>query len=596
MPAASRGGWDAEANAPKHRFVDRGGLRAKLLCGLSRACGPDEMAVRVVSGPDTDSASVCVNGDEAIKSSKSRRGMNVVVVHGASKKIVESMSFDTYSHDGTELAEFLGGINDGRIVIMATADDAAFRLGDRARAAIRALGSAKIDSLNFRGSWVFVGQKGMKGTTVYEEVDPAELGLWSNGVEFAGCVPIKVDAGQIGYAAHRSFCRQFEGYGSFCSVDWISKSLAPAPPDRTRSLFSHTLPIAIMASSSRGRYLVQCLQSLMSLPGVNKTLITVFLDGYTVEAQKVVNLFGLRSVMFPKTISTSSMEQIFKNADIIAAHYYRSLDKVWELYPRKEHVIVLEEDLIVAPDFLNYFHYLLPLLTTDKKLLTISAWNDNGYLHSSSNNTLLYRSEFFPGLGWILSHSLWKELKGKWPPCCYGWSWDLWLREPAQRKNRDSIYPDVSRTYHIGRNGLNVNGYYFDHYFRDKALNKDPVAQLPAIDSMLPSAYDGNLNRLLSSGKLLSHASDTNPCQRSYIPWSRGAVFVLYYHQDKDDDVKHIQKICKCLRLWDLGVRGLYKGVLRFHYKGSHILAVGSLSPFARDHMPSSIHPLRLIV
>jgi alpha-1,3-mannosyl-glycoprotein beta-1,2-N-acetylglucosaminyltransferase len=39
---------------------------------------------------------------------------------------------------------------------------------------------------------------------------------------------------------------------------------------------------------------------------------------------------------------------------------------------------VLEEDLIVSPDFLSYFHYLLPLLQADKTLLTISAWNDNG--------------------------------------------------------------------------------------------------------------------------------------------------------------------------------------------------------------------------
>ena len=39
---------------------------------------------------------------------------------------------------------------------------------------------------------------------------------------------------------------------------------------------------------------------------------------------------------------------------------------------------MLEEDLIVSPDFLNYFHYLLPLLKADDTLLTISAWNDNG--------------------------------------------------------------------------------------------------------------------------------------------------------------------------------------------------------------------------
>ena len=44
----------------------------------------------------------------------------------------------------------------------------------------------------------------------------------------------------------------------------------------------------------------------------------------------------------------------------------------------KDCVIVLEEDLIVSPDFLYYFHYLKPLLDKDETLLTVSAWNDNG--------------------------------------------------------------------------------------------------------------------------------------------------------------------------------------------------------------------------
>jgi beta-1,2-N-acetylglucosaminyltransferase len=335
---------------------------------------------------------------------------------------------------------------------------------------------------------------------------------------------------------------------------------------------------------------------LFALPGVNSDLISVFVDGLSLEVHKIINLFDLQAVMFPKVKSTSSMAQIFRNADVVAAHYFRSLNKIWELYPNAKYVIVLEEDLIVSPDFLSYFHYLLPLLQADKTLLTISAWNDNGYLHASSNKSLLYRSEFFPGLGWLLAQSLWMEIKEKWPSCCYGWSWDLWLREPAQRKDRDSIYPDVSRTYHIGRNGLNVNGYYFDHYFRDRAMNKDPAAKLPSVESMFQATYDGRIKKLLSSAKLLLHGSTANPCDKTYIPESQGSTFVLVYHQDKDDDVRHIQKICSCLKLWDLGVRGLYKGVLRFHYKGSHVLAVGALSPFVKNEVRLNVQPIRMKV
>jgi hypothetical protein len=34
-------------------------------------------------------------------------------------------------------------------------------------------------------------------------------------------------------------------------------------------------------------------------------------------------------------------------------------------------------------------------------------------------------------------------------------------REPANTRGRECIIPDVSRTFHFGRRGLNVNNDYF---------------------------------------------------------------------------------------------------------------------------------------
>lgn len=58
----------------------------------------------------------------------------------------------------------------------------------------------------------------------------------------------------------------------------------------------------------------------------------------------------------------------------------------------------------------------------------ISAWNDQGYEHTSSDPALLYRVETMPGLGWILKRSLYKdELESKWPTpekvCCLAGCW-----------------------------------------------------------------------------------------------------------------------------------------------------------------------------
>lgn len=44
------------------------------------------------------------------------------------------------------------------------------RLGDHARRLLNDLGGGHIQNLKFRDSWYFVGQKGIEGYTVYEQV------------------------------------------------------------------------------------------------------------------------------------------------------------------------------------------------------------------------------------------------------------------------------------------------------------------------------------------------------------------------------------------------------------------------------------------
>ncbi|CAN0094972.1 unnamed protein product [Sphacelaria rigidula] len=42
-------------------------------------------------------------------------------------------------------------------------------------------------------------------------------------------------------------------------------------------------------------------------------------------------------------------------------------------------VIIVEDDLLFSPDFLEYFEYNAPILEQDPTTLVLSAWNDNGY-------------------------------------------------------------------------------------------------------------------------------------------------------------------------------------------------------------------------
>ena len=131
-------------------------------------------------------------------------------------------------------------------------------------------------------------------------------------------------------------------------------------------------------------------------------------------------------------------------------------------------LLFLEEDLEVAPDFFSYFASLAPLLGRDKSLMCVSAWNDHGQQGRAANTSAAYRTDIFPGLGWMLTAEFASEIIGEWPNM---W-WDEYMRKPDVRKGRQCIFPEVSRTHTFGAKGASRGGFYRKH-FANMMLNKD---------------------------------------------------------------------------------------------------------------------------
>lgn len=65
----------------------------------------------------------------------------------------------------------------------------------------------------------------------------------------------------------------------------------------------------------------------------------------------------------------------------------------------------------LAPDFFSYFQATSALLDIDSSLFCVSSWNDHGQSQFVQNETQLYRSDFFPGLGWMMVSSTWKDVR-----------------------------------------------------------------------------------------------------------------------------------------------------------------------------------------
>ncbi|CAH8526764.1 unnamed protein product [Heterobilharzia americana] len=151
----------------------------------------------------------------------------------------------------------------------------------------------------------------------------------------------------------------------------------------------------------------------------------------------------------------------------VSHHYKWALDQIF-LVHNYSVAIIVEDDLDLAPDFLSYFAGTFSLLTQDETLFCVSAFNDNGrpQLIDVTHPELLYRTDFFPGLGWMLLKKFWLEIRGGWPDIY----WDEYLRNSNVRKGRACIRPEISRSVTFGRIGIS-QGQYFDSHLKHIKLN-----------------------------------------------------------------------------------------------------------------------------
>ncbi|KAL3817740.1 hypothetical protein ACHAXA_010960 [Cyclostephanos tholiformis] len=255
-----------------------------------------------------------------------------------------------------------------------------------------------------------------------------------------------------------------------------------------------------------------------------------------------------------------ALDQTFSGAYSKDQKHYRRIRNP----PLPKRVVILEEDIQIAPDFFSLMNATADLLDSDETLLAVSGFNDNGYEQLVADPRRLVRSDFFPGLGWMMSRSVWDGpashpdtgLKRNWAPNGY---WDDWLRESDVRRGRQIIRPEVSRSFHFG----NIDGASSGNKIADK-INKIKLEEnsihwedLDLSHLVASNFADAYWNRV-SRAKLVEKVSDA----KRYV--ADGDVRLVY---SNFDHFKRLALLFDIMQDEKAGVpRTGYEGIVEVRY------------------------------
>ena len=300
-------------------------------------------------------------------------------------------------------------------------------------------------------------------------------------------------------------------------------------------------------------------------------------DGVLDRLTKVKNDNGLPSSAFKLAKNTRKGQNLRGRPDgamMIATHYNFAIQSGLDEFPDSPGIIIAEDDFLFSPDFLEFFESNAIAMDHDDTIFVISAWNDNGQNHQVKDKSQLYRTNYFPGLGWFLSRKLWEnELMSKWPRT----HWDHWMRDEKQYASRDCVYPEVTRTFHAGIKGTFMDLNTHEKYFKDVGYQTDNSFRWTGLEwqTITPrTGYDANLRSLVEGGEVVDNIETlSSPAPEGSA--QAGKHKIVWIHvPDYKNPRQPFKPIGNYFHIWHEIERANYNGVHRFWFNNHPVILI----------------------
>mmetsp|Transcript_46945 Transcript_46945/g.121113 ORF Transcript_46945/g.121113 Transcript_46945/m.121113 type:complete len:485 (+) Transcript_46945:195-1649(+) len=348
-------------------------------------------------------------------------------------------------------------------------------------------------------------------------------------------------------------------------------------------------PIAVI-TSDRASYLSETLNALLNVRGISLCDVAVVQDGTDPSVASVISNARMKFESAARSFRFHQIPSGSREPDggrRIASHYRRTLNFMFQTYSDSRAVILLEDDLRPSPAIVEYFSHCERVLREDPTLMAVSAFNDNGLEHLVQNASRILRTEWFVGLGWLMTRDLFNEVGKKWPDN----HWDHFLRHPSQRKGRAVLIPEVPLVYHFGRKGTFMDAWHHDRYMEHIQLYAGPSVDYTLSSLLVQQHYEKELQKDIRKAIFFDdvEAFRKNFLDKHYV-YSMGMVFscaviperrrpghALGHHHDE----RCFRQVAEFFGIWHESGRSSYKGVHRFSTTGGNsMFVIASDSPF----------------
>ncbi len=109
--------------------------------------------------------------------------------------------------------------------------------------------------------------------------------------------------------------------------------------------------------------------------------------------------------------------------------------------------------------------------------------------------------------------------------------------------------PEVSRTFHFGARGVNMNAYFQVAYFAARRVHRHGAVALPPVAALTAANYDADLAAAIAAA---APWQPPNPC-------NAGGPHVLVIAMADAHDYAAWLHLAACWKIWDLDARGQHK-------------------------------------